>query len=147
MNYRIWSGRAAICFAPTIVAQVVARNWGGWEWWPFWIDDIIAAILLIVGGYMALDNDTTTNSRLLTGAWFFTAATSWMSMFTLLATPAIADPIPIWLTTLSVVSTLGAIVGGIASLPSKRLVPGRGAPKAAPRPTPKRRSRSKSKSE
>lgn len=140
VNYKVWSARGAIFFAPVIVAQVVARNWGSWEWWPFWVDDVAAAVLLTVGGYFALESETTTNSRLLTGAWFFTVATVWVSLFRMLFNAAIDDPIPGWLTTLVVISLIGSIAGAAASLPSKRQVP------RAPKPPAKPRSRSRSRS-
>lgn len=140
MNYKLWSARGAIFFAPVVVAQVVARNWGGWEWWPFWADDVVAAVLLTVGGYLALESETTTNSRLLTGAWFFTTATVWVSLFRMLFGAAIDDPIPVWLTTLVVISMIGSVIGAVASLPSKRQIPK--APKAPSRPRSRSGSRS-----
>jgi hypothetical protein len=143
VNYRIWSARGAICFAPVVVAQVVARNWGGWEWWPFWVDDMVAAVLLIVGGYLALDTDTTTNSRLLTGSWFFAVAMMWVSMFRMFFNSVIDDPTPPWLIALMLISLLGSIAGAAASLPSKR--PVSSGAKAPPKPRAKPRSKSRPK--
>lgn len=117
VNFRLWSARGAICFAPLVIAQVVVRNWDGWEWWPFWADDLAAAALLIAGGYFSLASDTTTNSRLLTGAWFFSAATQWAAMFGLLSGEASAS---VWEIVLILVTLLGSVAGTLASLPSKR---------------------------
>lgn len=123
MNYRVWSARVAVGFAPVVVAQVVARNWGGWEWWPFWVDDVAAAVLLAVGGYLALENDTTLSSRVLTGAWFFTAATLWVSMFRMFFNAAAENPTPGWLGALMLLSLVVAAGGASASLPSKHNAP------------------------
>jgi hypothetical protein len=146
VNFRLWSARGAICFAPLVVAQVVARNWGGWESWPYWLDDSVAAVLLIVGGYLSLDSDTTTNSRALTGAWGFAIATLWISMFRMMEKTVMDDPTPVWLVTLTLVSFLGSVVGGVGSLPSKRLIAGGGNAKPAAKPQTKSRSRSSSSS-
>ncbi|MDQ0464087.1 hypothetical protein QO010_001858 [Caulobacter ginsengisoli] len=146
MNYRIWSARAAVCFGPLVVAQVVARNWGAWEPWAYWVDDMVAAALLIAGGAFAMAADTTTNSRALTGAWGFTLATLWVSMIRMMETTAIEAPTPIWLITLTLILFLGSIAGGVGSLPSKRVA---AISKPAARPKPrssgggKSRSRSK----
>lgn len=119
MNYRVWSARAAVGFAPVVVAQVVARNWDGWEWWPFWADDIAAAVLLALGGFLTLENDSTINSRVLTGAWFFTVATLWVSMFRMFFNSTADTAAPGWLGALMLLSLLGSAVGAFGSLPSK----------------------------
>ncbi len=59
------------------VAEIV-RNWGDWQWWPFWVVDYISASLLIFGGQRALNTGTV---RWLAGGWGFTAAMAWMSFF------------------------------------------------------------------
>ena len=68
----------AIAFGVFLFVGEVARNWGDWQWWPFWVVDFIAASLLIFGGQRAL---TTGTLRWLTSGWGFTAAMFWMSFF------------------------------------------------------------------
>ena len=68
----------AIAFGIFLFAGEVARNWGDWQWWPFWVVDVTAAALLIFGGQRALKTGTL---RWLTSGWGFTAAMFWMSFF------------------------------------------------------------------
>lgn len=146
MNYRTWSARAAIAFGPLIIILVLGRNWGAWEAWPYWLDDIVAAIALIVAAYFAIETDNSTNSRALTGAWGFATATLWISMFRLMERTALEDPVPVWLITLSLVAFLGAVVGVAASIPSKRVIGGGGGAKSAAKPASRSRSKSRSSS-
>ena len=83
------------------------------------VNNNAAAVLLAVGGFLALENDTTLSSRVLTGAWSFTAATLWVSMFRMFFNAAVDSPTPGWLGALMLLSLLGAAVGAMASLPSK----------------------------
>ena len=73
-----FSAIVAIVFGLVLAAGEVMRNWGDWQWWPFWLVDYIAAALLIFGGQRALNTGTV---RWLTGAWGWTAAMAWMSFF------------------------------------------------------------------
>lgn len=68
----------AIAFGIFLFVGEIARNWGDWQWWPFWVVDFIAAALLIFGGQRALNTGTL---RWLTSGWGFTAAMFWMSFF------------------------------------------------------------------
>ena len=68
----------AIVFGIILAVGEVLRNWGDWQWWPFWLVDYVAAALLIFGGQRALNTGTV---RWLTGAWGWTAAMFWMSFF------------------------------------------------------------------
>lgn len=68
----------AVAFGLVLGIGEIARNWGDWQWWPFWTVDYIAAGLLVFGGQRAL---TTGTVRWLSGAWGFTAAMFWMSFF------------------------------------------------------------------
>lgn len=60
------------------IAEIV-RNWGGWQPWPFWVVDFIAAGALIWGGVRTLNQGS---SRLLSAAWGVTVGIFWMSYFT-----------------------------------------------------------------
>ena len=68
----------AIAFGVFLAGAEVLRNWGDWQWWPFWVVDYIAAALLIFGGQRALNTGTV---RWLAGGWGWTAAMFWMSFF------------------------------------------------------------------
>jgi hypothetical protein len=72
------SAYLALAFGVFLFIGEVVRNWGDWQWWPFWVVDYIAASLLIFGGQRALNTGTV---RWLTGGWGFTAAMFWMSFF------------------------------------------------------------------
>lgn len=72
------SALLALAFGGFLFVGEIVRNWGDWQWWPFWIVDYIAAGLLLFGGQRAL---TTGTVRWLTGAWGFTSAMFWMSFF------------------------------------------------------------------
>jgi len=72
------SAYLAIAFGLFLAIAEVMRNWGDWQWWPFWLVDYIAAILLIFGGQRALK---TGSLRWLAGGWGFTSAMFWMSFF------------------------------------------------------------------
>ena len=72
------SAIAALVFGVFLAVGEAARNWGDWQWWPFWLVDYIAAALLVFGGQRALSTGTV---RWLAGAWGWTAAMFWMSFF------------------------------------------------------------------
>ena len=68
----------ALAFGAFLFIGEFARNWGDWQWWPFWLVDFIAAALLIFGGQRALKTGTL---RWLSAGWGFNAAMFWMSFF------------------------------------------------------------------
>lgn len=72
------SAYLALAFGIFLFIGEIVRNWGDWQWWPFWVVDYIAAALLIFGGQRALNTGTV---RWLSGGWGFTAAMFWMSFF------------------------------------------------------------------
>ena len=72
------SAYLALAFGVFLFIGEVVRNWGDWQWWPFWVVDYIGASLLIFGGQRALNTGTV---RWLSGGWGFTAAMFWMSFF------------------------------------------------------------------
>ena len=72
------SAYLALAFGLVLGIGELMRNWGDWQWWPFWVVDYIAAALLIFGGQRALNTGT---MRWLTAGWGFTAAMFWMSFF------------------------------------------------------------------
>lgn len=68
----------AIAFGVFLLFGEVVRNWGNWQWWPFWFVDFVAVALLIFGGQRYLNTGTI---RWLAGAWGWTAAMFYMSFF------------------------------------------------------------------
>lgn len=68
----------AIAFGGSLAVLEVARNWGDWQWWPFWIVDYLAASFLLVGGSTFLRAQTT---AWLGAGWGFTCALFWTSFF------------------------------------------------------------------
>ena len=73
------SAYLAIAFGVFLFVGEMVRNWGDWQWGPFWVVDYIGAALLIFGGQRALKTGTI---RWLSGGWGFTVAMFWMSFFT-----------------------------------------------------------------
>lgn len=68
----------AIAFGVFLAIAEAARNWGDWQWWPYWLVDYIAVALLIFGAQRALKTGTV---RWLAGAWGWTAGTFYSSFF------------------------------------------------------------------
>ncbi|WP_374570904.1 hypothetical protein [Phenylobacterium sp.] len=72
------SAWTAVVFGLALGVLEVVRNWGDWEWWPFWVVDYVAAALLVAGGMFTIRRRT---SHVLTAGWGFTCAMFWMSFF------------------------------------------------------------------
>ncbi len=68
----------AVVFGLALGVLEVLRNWGDWQWWPFWVVDYIAASLLVIGGVLALRGQA---ERWLAAGWGFASAMFWMSFF------------------------------------------------------------------
>ena len=68
----------AIAFGLLLAVLEAVRNWGDWQWWPFWVVDYVAATLLVIGGVLALRKTTT---HWLSAGWGFACAMFWMSYF------------------------------------------------------------------
>lgn len=68
----------AIVFGLALAVLEAVRNWGDWQWWPFWAVDYLAAALLVIGGVEALRRGS---ARWLAGGWGFACAMFWMSFF------------------------------------------------------------------
>jgi len=68
----------AIVFGLVLGALEAVRNWGDWQWWPFWVVDYLAATLLVVGGVLA---SRLSVERWLSAGWGFACAMFWMSFF------------------------------------------------------------------
>lgn len=72
------SAWTAVLFGSALAMLEVVRNWGDWQWWPFWVVDYVAAGLLVVGGVMALRGAP---RHWLSAGWGFACAMFWMSYF------------------------------------------------------------------
>ncbi len=70
-----WLG---VAFGLLLGVLEAVRNWGDWQWWPFWVVDYLAAIMLVVGGLLALRGFA---ERWLSAGWGFASAMFWMSFF------------------------------------------------------------------
>ena len=70
----------ALVFGAFLAAAEIARNWGNWQWWPFWLVDFIAAGLLIAGSWLAL-RGRPSGGAVLCGAWGFTTCMFYMSFW------------------------------------------------------------------
>jgi len=68
----------AIVFGLALAVLEAVRNWGDWQWWPFWTVDYVAAALLVVGGVTAIRRGPI---HWLTAGWGFACAMFWMSFF------------------------------------------------------------------
>ena len=70
----------ALAFGAFLALAETVRNWGDWQWWPFWLVDFIAAGLLLAGSTATL-RQRPRGSVLLAGAWGFTSAMFYMSFW------------------------------------------------------------------
>lgn len=68
----------AIAFGLALSVLEALRNWGDWQWWPFWTVDYLAALLLVIGGFAALNGR---GAAWLAAGWGFACAMFWMSFF------------------------------------------------------------------
>ena len=76
----VWNARVAIVFGLGLAIGESARNWGNWQWWPFWLVDFIAAALLLAGGLLTLRTHPGARATI-SGAWGFTCAMFYMSFW------------------------------------------------------------------
>lgn len=75
----LWvSAWLAVAFGALLAVLEMVRNWGHWQWWPFWVVDYVAAALLLFGGIAALRHRGT---GWLAAGWGFTCALFWGSFF------------------------------------------------------------------
>lgn len=68
----------AVAFGASLAVLEIVRNWGDWQWWPFWVADYVAAALLLSGGIAALRKR---GAGWLAAGWGFTCALFWGSFF------------------------------------------------------------------
>ena len=74
------AARLALAFGAILALAELARNWGSWQWWPFWLVDFVAAGLLVAGASLALRGHAR-GAPMLAGAWGFTSAMFYMSFW------------------------------------------------------------------
>ena len=75
-----WSSVPALAFGVFLALAELARNWGNWQWWPFWLVDFIAAALLVAGAHLAIRGNPRA-AQVLAGGWGFTSAMFYMSFW------------------------------------------------------------------
>jgi len=69
----------SLLHAVVVSIAEIARNQGGWQWWPFWTIDFVAAALLFAGGLALARRRTLPGALVLTAGWGFSTAMNWMS--------------------------------------------------------------------
>lgn len=150
MTWHRYSVPISLALAPLIIAAMIMRNWHGWTIPPYWLDDLLAAVLLAVAGVYAYKELDVLRARLISAALAFAVAVAWGSMFEdmagLQARPEVWSAVPGFALMLSVVAFALAGIGLAVSLPSQRK-PMLGTrypepPKPAAEEPPKPRSRS-----
>ena len=77
---RLASARLALAFGLFLAVAEVARNWGHWQWWPFWLVDFIAAGLLVASALLVLRRRASGTASLC-GAWGFATSMFYMSFW------------------------------------------------------------------
>ena len=70
----------ALVFGVFLALAETTRNWGNWQWWPYWLVDFIAAALLIAGAVIVLRKGRG-GKAILCGAWGFTTAMFYSSFW------------------------------------------------------------------
>jgi apolipoprotein N-acyltransferase len=70
----------ALLFGVFLALAETARNFGNWQWWPFWLVDFIASALLLVGAALVFQRKPG-GATVLCGAWGFTTAMFYMSFW------------------------------------------------------------------
>jgi hypothetical protein len=71
----------SVGWAVLLAVGEVARNWGDWQWWPFWLLDMLASALLLVGAWFALRSNQEQRLSPLVGAFGFCTAGAYDSFF------------------------------------------------------------------
>jgi len=74
------SAYMAIVFGCVLAILEAIRNWGNWQWWPYWMIDYIMATLLILGGFLVLKK-TRTSGQILASAWGVSFGAGYMSFW------------------------------------------------------------------
>ena len=74
----------ALAFGLFLAIAETARNWGNWQWWPFWLVDYVAATLLVAGATLTLRRHPR-GPVLLAGGWGFASAMFYMSFWSHIA--------------------------------------------------------------
>lgn len=72
--------RLAVAFGLFLAVAETARNWGNWQWWPFWLVDYLAVALLLAGARLA-SRGAPGGTAMLAGAWGFTTAMFYSSFW------------------------------------------------------------------
>jgi hypothetical protein len=76
----------SVVWAVLLAVGEVVRNWGDWQYWPFWLSDFLASALLLVGAWFALRPNQDNRLSPLVGAFGICTAFAYDSFFSHLAT-------------------------------------------------------------
>ncbi len=74
------SAYMAIILGLVLAFLEAVRNWGNWQWWPYWVIDYIMAVLLISGGILVLLGKKA-SGRVLACAWGVSFGAGYMSFW------------------------------------------------------------------
>ena len=74
------SAYLAITYGVILAVLEAVRNWGNWQWWPFWAIDYLMATMLILGGWLVLKKAKRSMS-MLACAWGVSFGASYMSFW------------------------------------------------------------------
>ncbi|MBI5939663.1 MAG: hypothetical protein HY859_04480 [Caulobacterales bacterium] len=124
MTWRRYSVPIALVLGPLIITAMIMRNWHGWTIPPYWLDDLLAGVLVAIAGAYAYQELDALRARLISAAMAFAVAVAWASMFEdmagLHAKPEVWSSLPGFALMLSVIAFALAVVGLAISLPSQR---------------------------
>lgn len=124
METRTRSAWLAVLAAPLVAGLGVATIFVYQFWWPRWFDNLVAASVLVVAGWLVLKDTTSTRARGLSAAWGIAAAVLWSDAFRLLeannAHGEAAGMMPGVLAASGGLLLLLAIFGLVQSLPTTR---------------------------
>ncbi|WGM39608.1 hypothetical protein [Caulobacter sp. NIBR1757] len=81
METRTRSAWIAVCLGPVATGVSVVRQAVNTLWWPYWIDDILAGILLTLAGWLVLRGSSSTRARMLSAGWGAMLLALWGSTF------------------------------------------------------------------
>ncbi len=109
----------AIAFGSFLAIGEAVRNWGDWQWWPFWLVDYISATLLVAGGLMTARSPSPRSHTILGTGWGFACAMFWMSFWGHVgdssASGQATDPLTLIIGALFAITVVG-LVGSLSAL-------------------------------
>lgn len=68
----------AVAFGLFLAVAEAVQNWGHWQWWPLWVVDYVAVVLVLIGAWDVLRRDGA--GKWLAAGWAFTAGMLWIAL-------------------------------------------------------------------